>query len=50
MGDAIRTKTIEVIVQENGLIRRADTGLLIGHLYDQVSFETLTWKAEETEG
>ena len=39
--DCIATKELAVIVQENGIIRRADTGYLIGRLVDDYKYENL---------
>lgn len=35
------TETLEVFVQENGIIRLADTGQLIGRISEDVSFKEL---------
>jgi len=39
--DCIATKELAVIIQENGIIRRADTGYLIGRLVDDYKYEDL---------
>lgn len=41
MGDSIASTVIKVIVQENGIIRLADSGFLIGRLVDEVDYETM---------
>ena len=40
-GDSCPTKTLVVDIQSNGIIRRADTGYLIGRLTDDYSYEDL---------
>lgn len=45
MADCINTVTIRVYVQENGIIRLADTGLYIGRL-DGVSFAQISTASE----
>lgn len=40
-GDSIKSTEIVVEVQENGIIRRADTGYLIGRLVPDYSYEQL---------
>lgn len=39
--DYIPIKTLKVIIQENGIIRRADTGYLIGRLVKDYKYEYL---------
>ncbi len=39
MCDCIEAKSIACTIQDNGIIRRADNGLLIGRLVSDVSYE-----------
>ena len=39
MWDTINNKTLNVVIQENGLIRRQSDGVLIGRLTDDMSWE-----------
>ena len=41
-GDSCPTKTVTVDIQENGIIRRADTGYLIGRLTDDSGIQSLS--------
>lgn len=47
MSDAIRTRTVLVDIQENGIIRNASDGLLIGRLVDGVNFKDIVVKISE---
>ncbi len=40
MNDAIATKELLVLIQENGIIRNAATGYLIGRLSDDIQFDS----------
>jgi hypothetical protein len=44
-GDTCATTTIEVEIQENGIIRDAESGYLIGRLVGGISFEDVICKA-----
>lgn len=48
MSESIRTISIEVFVQENGIIRLADYGAFLGRL-DGISFEELKEMCEDME-
>ena len=41
MSDSCRTKMVLMEVQENGIIRRASDGYLVGRINDDISFDSL---------
>ncbi len=47
MNEYCPTKTLLVDIQENGVIRRADTGYIIGRLRDNVPYEDLPGQSEK---
>lgn len=47
MGDAVEVVNMEVVIQDNGIIRRVDNGYIIGRLVDDVRFEDLKNKNEK---
>ena len=48
MGEYIETVKLLVEIQANGIIRRADTGYLIGRLSDDYEYEQLKNSPEES--
>jgi hypothetical protein len=42
MADSCSTKTIMVTVQENGIIRHPITGIFMGRLENDITFESLS--------